>query len=93
MSEAECLSLHQGCADITTGCGGFAGSTCADDEYCAYLPGALCGAGDASAICQPRPNQCDDAQDPVCGCDRQTYTNACFAASAGQGVFSTGACE
>jgi hypothetical protein len=73
-------------------CGGFAGFTCAASEYCAYVEGQLCGAADASATCQPRPAACLANVDPVCGCDGQTYSNACVAAEAGFGYSTKGAC-
>jgi hypothetical protein len=74
------------------GCGGFLGDTCTDDEYCAYQEGQLCGAADASAVCQPRPSACDAVSQPVCGCDGQSYDNDCVAAMAGTGVSASGLC-
>lgn len=73
-------------------CGGFAGFTCNATEYCAYGEGQLCGAGDASATCQPRPSVCTTNIDPVCACDGKTYSNACAAAVAGFGYNHKGAC-
>lgn len=73
-------------------CGGFAGLTCAGTEFCAYVEGQHCGAADASATCQPRPDGCLANVDPVCACDGKTYSNACGAALAGFGIDHKGAC-
>jgi hypothetical protein len=73
-------------------CGARAGNTCSTTEYCAYQPGEYCGAADAESTCKPRPTACTQELTPVCGCDQKTYGNACAAAAAGIGVYSTGAC-
>jgi hypothetical protein len=81
------------CVEEPVGCGGWLGDTCGDDEYCAYVEGQLCGAADASATCEKRPELCQGDYTPVCGCDGETYSNACVAAGAGTGVNHTGACD
>ncbi len=73
-------------------CGGRAGDTCSADEFCAYAVGDRCGESDVEATCKPRPAECIGVDAPVCGCDGQTYANACEAAKAGTGMLSEGAC-
>ena len=63
---------------------------CGDEaQYCAKLPGDCDGEGE----CLVRPEICTDNWDPVCGCDGETYGNACGAASAGQSVAYEGECK
>ena len=91
-----CMNGMWGCTTAACpgqrGCGGWLGNTCTASEYCAYEEGQHCGAADASAVCLPRPMGCDAVYDPVCGCNGQTYGNACEAAMAGTGVLQSGPC-
>ncbi len=79
-------------ACLETICGGFAGNTCAVDEYCAYAGNGLCGAADASSTCKKRPQVCNEIFAPVCGCDGKTYASDCSAAAAGVGFSAQGEC-
>jgi hypothetical protein len=86
------IASNGACVNVKA-CGGFAGSTCAASEFCAYQVGQMCGAADASSTCQPRPTVCDKTYDPVCACDGKTYSNPCLANMAGFGVNTKGACK
>ena len=73
-------------------CGGLTGAECQADEFCNYPFEAQCGIADAEGTCEARPSGCDDVYLPVCGCDEQTYPNACQANTAGVSVASEGEC-
>ncbi|MGE5186489.1 MAG: Kazal-type serine protease inhibitor family protein [Acidobacteriota bacterium] len=72
-------------------CGGFLGALCDDGYFCDYGAGS-CGADDRSGVCKPIPAVCEQSVMPVCGCDGQTYTNACEANMAGYSTLHDGAC-
>jgi len=62
---------------------------CAPDQYCARAIGSCQAAG----ACVPRPELCFELYAPVCGCDAETYANACKAAARGQSVRRAGTCS
>ncbi len=77
---------------LVQACGGDSGLGCDAGEYCNYAREEICGAADGLGACSPMPEVCTAQYLPVCGCDDQTYSNACAAAAAGVSVISEGEC-
>src|SRR5204862_38239 len=55
-------------------CGGRAGDTCGDDEFCDFSLAATCGWADAQGTCAPRPPACTGNLAPICGSADATGT-------------------
>jgi hypothetical protein len=79
--------------NVPGACGGFAGLTCETDQWCDYggVDGQ-CGAADQLGTCVQRPETCTADFNPVCGCDGQTYSNACTAHASGVDIIANGEC-
>lgn len=75
------------------GCGSRGLGPCDEGEFCDFEPSASCGRADHPGTCRPKPEACVSVFEPVCGCDGQTYGNACQANQAGVSVVAEGPCE
>lgn len=74
-------------------CGSRGLPQCDAGSYCDFPTHANCGRADAPGVCTPKPATCTEHFEPVCGCDGQTYENACAAATAGVSVEAHGECD
>jgi hypothetical protein len=72
-------------------CGGSAGDTCAEGQFCKREEGEC--DEDAEGVCADIPFECTAVFERVCGCDGKTYTNACMADAAEVTVASKGECD
>jgi Kazal-type serine protease inhibitor domain/Pacifastin inhibitor (LCMII) len=93
--DGRCGVANPNALQLGESCGGFrpVGSPdCDTGLLCQHQAGALCGAADAPGECVLIPEFCDEVYAPVCGCDGQTYANACEAAASLTGIFELGPC-
>jgi hypothetical protein len=84
---------HAGpCEGEGKACGGIAAIACDPGMYCNIADGS-CGTADELGVCETKPTACAVSDDPVCGCDAETYANSCEAAKAGASIQHYGACQ
>jgi hypothetical protein len=77
-------------SDVTTDGGGCtSNSDCLTTAYCDKGVGNCAGSG----TCLVRPKFCPLLYKPVCGCNKVTYTNSCYAHKAGESEAYAGVCE
>ncbi|HNW82970.1 MAG TPA: hypothetical protein PKG52_08785 [bacterium] len=79
--------------DDTIGDGCLTNDDCGTDTYCLKDAG-VCDAVTVG-VCTVRPENCfyTRAIEPQCGCDNYTYSNECWAGSAGAVIAHAGECE
>lgn len=68
------------------------GLSCGEGLFCQYSLEARCGAADQMGTCARPPEMCTREYRPVCGCDDETYSNACGAHGASVSVAQQGKC-
>ncbi len=81
-------------------CGGIMGIRCEGNgsasygaNFCQWQAGTQCGAADQMGVCTAVTQACTREYRPVCGCDGQTYSNACVATANRASILHEGACE
>ncbi len=73
-------------------CGGISGTQCPSGFFCEQPAGQCLEDFHGTGTCQPTPEFCTEIYTPVCGCDGQTYSNQCVAATAGVSIAVEGEC-
>jgi hypothetical protein len=79
-----------GCIDECTSLRCETNADCTDDRWC--NDDFTVGDCAAPGLCTERPLGCADVWMPVCGCDGNTYSNACHADAAGVRIAHEGRC-
>jgi hypothetical protein len=73
--------------DVKNGC--VDNNACNNNQFCDKGTSNCGGVGKCTAI----PQFCPQIVMPVCGCDKKTYTNSCYANKGLTSVAYSGACE
>ena len=84
-----------GAAKLGETCDGIAAIQCEAPLWCQHEAGQ-CNVADASGVCVEQTEACttkDLDSGPVCGCDKQTYSNDCIRRAKMVQVDHPGACK
>lgn len=84
---AECIDTR-----CDRDCGGIMGVPCPKGQVCFFPPGE-CNVADNMGTCRVVGDACPQVYEPVCGCDGETYGNACEAALQGVSIDHFGPCR
>lgn len=85
------LGLHCKENSAERGCNAW-GDDCGANQYCQLTAAEQCGDSWTEGVCASVKVLCPGVQEPVCGCDGNTYSNRCYAQAAGQNVWQDGEC-
>ena len=99
--DGDCNSLLEDECNCSEDCGGSPdnekkenGEACSNSDKC---KSGFCereaGCNQLSGYCAAKPEQCMTLEDPVCGCDGETYSNACVANMNGENIDYEGECR
>jgi hypothetical protein len=73
-------------------CRGGETGICKEDEFCELGPG-MCNTFGGIGVCVKPSKQCQDVFLPVCGCNKETYSNDCYRRGARVQLDHSGPCN